>query len=695
VVGSERPPAFRSARLRLHCYRPGGGYKGEVSVASLSGEVGVETAASRDGDWFNLTFDVSGAASDAALGFEISADSAYPDQRRFVWATDAAAEVWIVDGDPRAYAEPEKIDPSSIVMRDSTTYVTVEGLAGLLDLALRYGTNDYVFDGAAEGTVPILTIRRGRDRLDINSDTNRIGQNVTGTTLREYTDTVFTDVDGFARDNRYHLSLGCIRRLFQVGTLVDDGGAYILPRQFVAYDTIRPVRDPADVGFSASGLAAIDRYVRGQVDDGGPSLAICIVKDGAIVKQAAYGYASKYNTRLVDGSYEPARLLPRDQWEPVTVDTRYDLASNTKMYATNYAIQRLVSEGRLELDRTIQSFPGWEAFTDAATQFTGDWIIGGPGGIEKAYPGKSTITVADLLHHTAGEPPDPQYPNLLVAGGLFYQSSNIHDRSGVIDAICRTPLIAPPHTDFLYSDVDYMILGLLVEQITGQTLDDYMREHFYVPLGLTRTTFTPLQRGFATEETAATELNGNTRDGHVSFGVFPDGTPVPICHETVQGRVHDEKAYYSMGGVSGHAGLFSTVRDMAVLAQLMLGGGLYDGRQYFTKEVAARFTTPYARDPSDADASTIGLGWRVQSATSQAYRYFDWGPSREAFGHSGWAGTLTIIDPTYGMTITILTNMRHSPVVDPPNGFAASIYPIADMVPVVARVYNALLAADE
>jgi len=450
------------------------------------------------------------------------------------------------------------------------------------------------------------------------------------------------------------------------------------------------VDDPAAVGFSRAGLAALDDYVRAQADAGGPSLAIGIVKNGAIVKQSAYGWAKRYDTPLFEGRYLPARLLPRERWEPATVDTMYDLASNTKMYATNYAIQRLVSLGELDLDRTVQSFPGWEGFADASTRYTGAWRVGGRGGITEAHTGKSSVTVADLLHHTAGQLPDPQYQNRRVAGDLFYQGANIHDRSGIIDAICRTPLVAAPHTACIYSDVDFIILGILVEQVTGRTLDAYLHDEFYGPLGLTHTTFTPLRHGFAREDAAATELNGNTRDGAVEFGTLADGAPVPIRRHTLQAEVHDEKAYYCMGGVSGHAGLFSNVRDMAVLTQLMLAGGSYGGREYFSREVADLFTTPYALDPADAATSTFALGWRVQSASGDGYPFFNQGPSRSAYGHVGWTGTLTVIDPAHAMTITILTNRRHSPVADPPNGFASDAYPIANLAPVCGRVYAAL-----
>src|SRR5699024_10898741 len=176
----------------------------------------------------------------------------------------------------------------------------------------------------------------------------------------------------------------------------------------------------------------------------------------------------------------------------------------------------------------------------------------------------------------------------------------------------------------------------------------------------------PLDHGVDPHQVAATELNGNTRDGNVSFGTRPDGSDVYIRDYTLRGEVHDEKAFYTMAGIAGHAGLFSTTSDMAVLTQLMLNDGIYAGRQYFAQDVIEEFTTPYAADPSDADFSTIGLGWRVHSKRAAAYYYFNWGPSRSTFGHQGWTGTLTVIDPLHDMTITVLTNMRHSPVIDPP-----------------------------
>ena len=538
-----------------------------------------------------------------------------------------------------------------------------------------------------------MTINHDRDYFDINVNTNKIGSNVTTNMLKEFTDLVFYDVDGFKQDNKYYLSLGYIERLFQVATLSVGTKDYLLKKQDVAYDKVTYAAAPEQVGFSSEKLDKIDDYINQQVKDGFPATAIIVVKDGKIVKESAYGYLKKYDTAYVNGSYEPAKLLPKSQWEPATVDSLFDMASNTKMYATNYAIQKLVSEGKLNLDQTISSFPGWENFKDSYVIYTGKWTLGGTGGLSTVKCiGKETVTVRDLLHHSGGNIPDPEYPNKTSAGDLWYQTNDYTNRDGIIDAICKTPLQYTPRTSIAYSDVDFMMLGLLVEKITGMPLDKYVEKNIYNKLGISNTVFNPLNKGFKKSEIAATELNGNTRDGNINFGLMEDGSPVNIRKYTLQGEVHDEKAWYSMGGVAGHAGLFSTVGDMGVLTQLMLNGGVYNGKQIFTKEVANEFTKPYSVDPSTLDASTYGLGWRLHSKSSSAYYYFNWGPSRSTYGHQGWTGTLTIIDPVYNMTITILTNLRHSPVVTPPNGFAGSNYPIGSLAPISGMVYASLMS---
>ena len=690
-------PVLASAgttQLIVHYYRIDGKYKANIKATSLDGKIkGKVSKKTTDANGLKMTFNFKNIKDNDYISIGVKEDSVFPKDKRSVRVKNGLAEVWLIDGDARVYSQPLSINPATVIRKNNKGYIAVEDLTSLLNLTFAYGKNGYVFDGAQKGTADILTINHDRDYFEINVNTNKIGSNVTTNMLKEFTDLVFYDVDGFKQDNKYYLSLGYIERLFQVATLSVGTKDYLLKKQDVAYDRVTYAASPEQVGFSSEKLDKIDDYINQQVKDGFPAAAMIVVKDGKIVKESAYGYLKKYDTAKVNGSYEMAKLLPESQWEPATVDSLFDMASNTKMYATNYAIQKLVSEGKLNLDQTINSFPGWENFKDSYVTYTGKWTLGGTGGLSAVKCiGKETVTVRDLLHHSGGNIPDPEYPNKISAGDLWYQTNDYTNRDGIIDAICKTPLKYTPRTSIAYSDVDFMMLGLLVEKITGMPLDKYVEKNIYNKLGISNTVFNPLNKGFKKSEIAATELNGNTRDGNINFGLMEDGSPVNMRKYTLQGEVHDEKAWYSMGGVASHAGLFSTANDMGVLTQLMLNGGVYNGKQIFTKEVANEFTKPYSVDPSALDASTYGLGWRLHSKNSSAYYYFNWGPSRSTYGHQGWTGTLTIIDPVYNMTITILTNLRHSLVVTPPNGFAGSNFPIGSLAPISGMVYASLMS---
>ena len=206
-----------------------------------------------------------------------------------------------------------------------------------------------------------------------------------------------------------------------------------------------------------------------------------------------------------------------------------------------------------------------------------------------------------------------------------------------------------PGTKTMYSDVDYMLLGIVIEQVTGTDLDTYLKETFLQPMGLTHITYNPLGNGFSAEDCAATELNGNTRDGAVSFP--------GVRTETVQGTVHDEKAYYSMGGISGHAGLFGNAEDLAKLASVMLTGG-YGGNRYFSRNVMDTFMAP-----KKEDAANWGLGWWREGDFQRSWYFGTQSPS-DTIGHQGWTGTLIMIDPGRDLVIAYLTNKINSPVTD-------------------------------
>ncbi|HBX1080977.1 TPA: penicillin binding protein PBP4B [Salmonella enterica] len=402
---------------------------------------------------------------------------------------------------------------------------------------------------------------------------------------------------------------------------------------------------PDQVGFDSQKLHRLDGWIQNQIDAGYPSINLLVIKDNHIVLQKAWGYAKKY-----DGSTLLAHPIR------ATTNTMYDLASNTKMYATNFALQKLVYEGKIDVNDLVSKYiPGFK-------DMPGDKI-----------KGKDKLRIIDILHHVAGFPADPQYPNKNVAGKLFSQS-----KSTTLEMIKKTPLEYQPGSKHIYSDVDYMILGFIVESITAMPLDRYVETTIYKPLGLKHTVFNPLMKGFTPPQIAATELHGNTRDGVIHF---PN-----IRTNTLWGQVHDEKAWYSMGGVSGHAGLFSDTHDMAVLMQVMLNLGGYGNVKLFDDKTVAQFTR---RSPEDA---TFGLGWRVNGNASMTPT-FGVLASPQTYGHTGWTGTLTSIDPVNHMAIVILGNRPHSPVANPkvnPNVFVSGLLPAATYGWIVDQIYGSL-----
>lgn len=364
---------------------------------------------------------------------------------------------------------------------------------------------------------------------------------------------------------------------------------------------------PAEAGFSEEKLSKVDALIQRDVDNGFPGAVLLIIKKGKIVKNTAYGWQKKY-----DGD----KLL--DKWQPMTADTLFDLASNTKMYATVFAMMKLTDEGKVSPEDKVSLY---------LSGFTGG--------------GLGDIKIRDVLAHSAGFAPEIKFFDPRQAGEFYSQN-----REKTLKLIEKTPLVYPTGKQTVYSDTDYIILSAIIEKITGQRLDEYVEKNIYLPLGLTHTLFTPLQKGFLKEQFAATERNGNTRDHQI---YFPEIRQYPV-----QGEVHDEKAYYSLDGVSGHAGLFSRAQDLAVLAQTILNGGGYGGYKLCNQATVTYFTKPTDRDRE------IGLGWNKGGNKDTV---FEFGPyaSDQVIGHTGWTGIDSCIDPKHDMAIILLTNRVHAP----------------------------------
>ena len=430
-------------------------------------------------------------------------------------------------------------------------------------------------------------------------------------------------------------------------------------RVWIPYPTVIS-GSPEEEGLSVDTLSLISDIISADEESGFCAAQLSVVRNGRLVYENAWG---KINSYLPDGSVDT-------QSKDVTNDTLFDLASMTKMFATNYALQKLVTEGKITLDAKITEFLG-EGFAEDTLDFA--YQDGEDPGIETQKKWKGELTVRDLLCHQGGFPASPRYCNPYVdAVTQRYEEGNENilfagndaspeTREATVEAICKTPLLYEPGTKTLYSDVDYMLLGLVVEKVTGKRLDAYVKDTFYEPLGLEHITFSPSENGFSKEDCAATELNGNTRDGYLNF---PGIRTLPI-----QGQVHDEMAYYSMGGVSGHAGLFSNATDLAKLASVMLTGG-YEGHRFFSKNVMDLFTAP--KNSTDAD---WGLGWWREGDDQRTWYFGQTGS--DTFGHQGWTGTLVMIDPDKDLVVVYLTNKINSSVTDKltnPNKFNGGYY---------------------
>ena len=432
-----------------------------------------------------------------------------------------------------------------------------------------------------------------------------------------------------------------------------------------------------DVGIDRDALELLEQIIQADVNNGFPSAQMAVVKNGKLVYQNAWGKVNSYNP---DGT-------PKTDSPAVTNDTLYDLASNTKMYTANYALQYLVTQGKANLDSRLVDLLG-SAFVEDTIDITYNGYENPGLKVNKQW--KAELTLRDILRHQAGFPADPQYHNdsfdqcsqktVPGATNLLFSGwdGSAATRAATLKSIFKTPLMYKPGTKTVYSGVDYMLLAFAIEAITGKGLDAFLKETFWDPMGLTHTTYNPLLNGFAANDCAATELNGNTRDGAISF--------TGVRTATIQGQVHDEKCYYAMGGISGHAGLFSNATELAKLASVMLTGG-YGENRYFSRNVMDAFTAP-----KKEDAANWGLGWWREGDNQRCWYFGTQAPSN-TIGHQGWTGTLTMIDPVENLVVVYLTNKINSPVTDKaanPNKFNGNWYTASTLGFVAQLLYQGL-----
>jgi CubicO group peptidase (beta-lactamase class C family) len=350
-----------------------------------------------------------------------------------------------------------------------------------------------------------------------------------------------------------------------------------------------PATVPDAVGMSAPRLEAISHVVtRGITAGGYPGAAVVVGRKGYAVLQKGFGALSWTKTS-----------------EKVVADqTIYDLASLTKVVATTTAVMILYDEGKIALDEPVKTyFPEFS------------------GGL------KDKVTVRQLLTHHSGLPP----------GRDIWRMT--HDPAEARRLVIATPLICPPGKCYEYSDAGADILGMMVESVSGTTLDKFVAERVFKPLGMNDTFFRP-----------SAELRARIAPTEV---MPPRGYPL-------RGEVHDENAFV-LGGVAGHAGLFSTATDLAVFAQMMLNGGRYGATRIVSDSAVALFTKRVI--------GARALGWETGNGEAGAGEFL----SERAYGHTGFTGTSMWIDPDRNMFVILLTNRVHAARARRPSAVIADV----------------------
>jgi CubicO group peptidase (beta-lactamase class C family) len=291
----------------------------------------------------------------------------------------------------------------------------------------------------------------------------------------------------------------------------------------------------------------------------------------------------------------------------MSVDTIFDMSSLTKVMATAPSVMLLVDNGSLRLEDKVKRY---------LPNFSGG--------------GKDAITVRQLLTHYSGLPPD------------FDLSKPWSGEAAALEELWKVKTVADPGKEFAYSDLNFVALGELVRSISGKALDVFAREQIFVPLGMKETLFRPPAN--LASRIAPTEPRRNTLR-------YLKGQSAESLDTMLRGEVHDPTAW-KMGGVAGHAGLFSTAQDLAVYIQMLLNGGTYQGARILSRAAVEAMISP--QTPPGLP-NVRGLGWDIDSSYSApAGDLFKGG-----YGHTGFSGTSVWVHPASDTFVILLSNRVH------------------------------------
>ena len=402
------------------------------------------------------------------------------------------------------------------------------------------------------------------------------------------------------------------------------GFAFLLFTSYFVHAQGLPVTAPQAVGMSAAKLNRIDALVEADINDKKlPGSVVLVGHKGKIVFRKAYGNRS---------------LVPTV--EKMTIDTIFDLASLTKVVATTTSIMKLVEEGKLRLNDNI-----------------GKYIP------DIDDPQVKRVTIQQLMTHTSGFAPD------------FDLKEKWTGRDGMLAALKKEKLRTPPGIRFVYSDINFITLAEIIQRITGDSVADFAATNLFTPLSMHESGFRPFTLNelpkLSNANVAPTE---NIRGQNSYLGSKFEGDEA-TGNRILRGQVHDPTSF-RMGGIAGHAGLFSTANDLARFCQMLLNGGILDGKRILSANTVARMMEPNVVSES---GETRGLGWDINTAfSSNRGELFPLG----SFGHTGFTGTSIWIDRVSQTFVIFLSNRVH------PDGKG-------DVTPLRAKVATVVASAIE
>ncbi len=386
---------------------------------------------------------------------------------------------------------------------------------------------------------------------------------------------------------------------------IKSGYGYVTPKRDILEWNLD---SPEAVGMDSKKLNQIDNIANDLIAAGAaPSCQILVARNGKVVYHKAFGYKTYEKT------------------EPATLDDLYDLASITKVAATTVSLMHLADAGKFDINQKMSTYLP---------------LLRGSN--------KENLLLKNILIHEAGlkdwiafyketldksGKPSTKYYSTTQSDGFFTPVANhLFMRNDYVDSMKRQIVLSPlrENTQYKYSDLGMILMADVIRNITGKTLDQYATEHFYRPLGMSQTLFNPTTR-FSESQIAPTERDTYFR------------------HADVRGSVHDMGAAM-LGGVSGHAGLFSTTSDLVKLCQMLLNGGTYDGMRLLEANTVKMWTQRFG------GSTRRGLGWDMKETGAGKTENMSPYASLNTFGHTGFTGNAAYIDPDKQLIYIFLSN---------------------------------------